>query len=193
MLANLIGIASILALGELILDIQALGCYDPLCGQKTAFISRLFGHPGLDIFLDLDGHNEVGNLVKMCASMDMQQFFCTEDVEDGHIHMRLQSEDECAFEDLSVFRDNIISFTPSYLYGNGSEAFGQKEEYFVVWLQSDAEQMGDTDYSVTAMSAAFIRSPPFASVLAKDFSISYAANARALRTSSNLFFDVDEV
>ena len=67
--------------------------------------------------------------------------------------------------------------------------------YFTVWLQSDAEQMGliDHTYNVTAMSAAFLRSPPYGAVLAKQFSIVYAANARALESSQSLFFDVDEV
>ena len=67
--------------------------------------------------------------------------------------------------------------------------------YFTVWLQSDAEQRGliDHTYNVTAMSSAFLRSPPYGAVLAKQFSIAYAANARALQSSQSLFFDVDEV
>jgi glycosyltransferase involved in cell wall biosynthesis len=172
-----------------------LGCYEPICDQGTAYFSSIFGHAGIDIFIDREGD---GDIVNICAqvspsgsNMDSLLGFdehCAFSTDSGHIHFPMRTDSSLRSLNIEYIRNSFVDVQSVYLHRNNTTTAGKKRTYLVLCI---------TDYHettpATALGTVYMRKPRFGSIHANDFDAEYLASEPVKYNSEGLHLIVDDV
>ena len=173
-----------------------LGCYEPICNQGTAYFGHIFGHAGIELFIDAYDQLDILEICVRITSTGNKlddylgsEDHCTSNTKSGHFHFpMLLGPGHEVTPTLDIARESFFDAISRFVYRNGTMSIDVKRTYFVLCITNY-----DGINPVSSVGTVFWRTPQYGSLHANAFDAKYLASEPIRTKSEGLQFIVDGV